>query len=148
MPSAFRFTPLFVALTATMPFAVQADEDKADGFIEGSSLNLHFRNAYFNRNNLNPAERDLREWGQGFVARFESGYTPGVIGVGVDAHAMLGLKLDGGGGHSGTSILPKHVQDDGEPGQPRIRSPLQARRSSSRPSTPSSRPVTCSSPTR
>ncbi|MEX5361123.1 OprD family porin [Pseudomonas guariconensis] len=116
MPSAFRFTPLFVALTATMPFAVQADEDKADGFIEGSSLNLHFRNAYFNRNNLNPAERDLREWGQGFVARFESGYTPGVIGVGVDAHAMLGLKLDGGGGHSGTSILPKHVQDDGEPG--------------------------------
>ena len=116
MSSAFRFTPLFIALTATMPFAVQADEDKADGFIEGSSLNLHFRNAYFNRNNLNTGERDLREWGQGFVARFESGYTPGVIGVGVDAHAMLGLKLDGGGGHSGTSILPKHVQDDGEPG--------------------------------
>ena len=116
MSSAFRFTPLFVALAATMPFAAQADEHKADGFIEGSSLNLHFRNAYFNRNNLNPGARDLREWGQGFVARFESGYTPGVIGVGVDAHAMLGLKLDGGGGHSGTSILPTHLKDDGEPG--------------------------------
>ena len=39
MPSAFRFTPLFIALTATIPFAAQADEDKADGFIEGSSFN-------------------------------------------------------------------------------------------------------------
>ena len=116
MSSAFRFTPLFIALTATMPFAVQADEDKADGFIEGSSFNLHFRNAYFNRNNLNSGVRDKREWGQGAVARFESGYTPGVIGFGLDAHAMLGLKLDGGGGHAGTSILPSHVKDDGELG--------------------------------
>ncbi|MCP5688550.1 OprD family porin, partial [Klebsiella pneumoniae] len=81
--------------TATMPFAAQADEDKADGFIEGSSFNLHFRNAYFNRDNHNSGVRDTREWGQGAVARFESGYTPGVIGFGLDAHAMLGLKLDG-----------------------------------------------------
>jgi hypothetical protein len=72
---AFRFTPLFLALTATMPLAAQADEDKADGFIEGSTLNLHFRNAYFNRNELNRDVRDKREWGQGAVARFESGYT-------------------------------------------------------------------------
>ncbi len=116
MPSAFRFTPLFIALTATIPFAAQADEDKADGFIEGSSFNLHFRNAYFNRDNHNAGVRDTREWGQGAVARFESGYTPGVIGVGLDAHAMLGLKLDGGGGHAGTSILPEHIKDDGELG--------------------------------
>ena len=75
MPSAFRFTPLFIALTATIPVAAQADEDKADGFIEGSSFNLHFRNAYFNRDNHNAGVRDTREWGQGAVARFESGYT-------------------------------------------------------------------------
>ncbi|CRI59014.1 OprD family porin [Pseudomonas sp. CCOS 191] len=116
MSFAFRFTPLFVALAATMPVAAQADEDKADGFIEGSTLNLHFRNAYFNRNQLNREQRDNREWGQGAVARFESGYTPGVIGFGLDAHAILGLKLDGGGGHAGTSILPSHVKDDGSLG--------------------------------
>lgn len=60
--------------------------------------------------------RDTREWGQGAVARFESGYTPGVVGFGLDAHAMLGLKLDGGGGHAYTSILPEHIKDDGELG--------------------------------
>ena len=32
--------------------------------------------------------------------------TPGVVGFGVDAYGMLGLKLDGGGGTGGTSILP------------------------------------------
>ncbi|QXH46121.1 OprD family porin [Pseudomonas xanthosomatis] len=111
MPYAFRFTPLFVALAATMPVAAQADEDKADGFIEGSTLNLNFRNAYFNRNERNAGVRDKREWGQGAVARFESGYTPGTIGFGLDAHAMLGLKLDGGSGHAGTSILPSEPGD-------------------------------------
>jgi hypothetical protein len=115
--SAFRFTPLFIAFTATMPLVAQADEQaKAEGFIEGSSLNLHFRNAYFNRNNLNTGVRDNREWGQGFVARFESGYTPGTVGFGLDAHAMLGLKLDGGGGHAGTSILPSHFKNEDELG--------------------------------
>ncbi|MGC3893967.1 OprD family porin [Pseudomonas urmiensis] len=117
MTSAFRFTPLFIAFTATMPLVAQADEQaKAEGFIEGSSLNLHFRNAYFNRNNLNTGVRDNREWGQGFVARFESGYTPGTVGFGLDAHAMLGLKLDGGGGHAGTSILPSHFKNEDELG--------------------------------
>ena len=116
MPSAFRFTPLFIALTATIPFAAQANEDKADGFIEGSSFNLHFRNAYFNRDNHNAGVRDTREWGQGAVARFESGYTPGVVGFGLDTHAMQGLKLDGGGGHAGTSILPTHQKNEDELG--------------------------------
>lgn len=37
---------------------------------------------------------------------FESAYTPGTVGFGLDAHAMLGLKLDGGGGTDSSSILP------------------------------------------
>jgi len=113
--SAFRFTPLFIALAATMPSVAHADE-AAEGFVAGSSFNLHLRNAYFNRNNLNSGVRDNREWGQGFVARFESGYTPGTVGFGLDAHAMLGLKLDGGGGYAGTSILPEHTKANGELG--------------------------------
>ncbi|MHC6227298.1 OprD family porin [Pseudomonas sp. X10] len=106
MSTALRFTPLFVALAATIPFTAQADEEKAEGFIAGSTLNLHARNYYLNRNQLDRGNRDSREWGQGFIARFESGYTPGTVGFGIDAHAMLGLKLDGGGGTAGTSILP------------------------------------------
>lgn len=47
-----------------------------------------------------------REWAQGFIGRFSSDVTPGAIGLGVDAHAFLGLKLDGGRGHAGTGLLP------------------------------------------
>jgi len=113
---AFRYTPLFIALSASIPATAQATDDNVDGFIAGSSLNLHLRNAYFNRDSHNQGARDTREWGQGAVARFESGYTPGTVGFGLDAHAMLGVKLDGGGGHAGTSILPTHVKGDGELG--------------------------------
>lgn len=62
MSSAFRFTPLFIAFAATMPTVAHADE-AAEGFVAGSSFNLHLRNAYFNRNNLNSGVRDNREWG-------------------------------------------------------------------------------------
>ncbi|MBA1188920.1 OprD family porin [Pseudomonas entomophila] len=112
-----RFTPLFVAIAATIPAAVHAADDQPEGFLDGASLNVNARNAYFNRNQLNSGNADSREWGQGFVARFQSGYTPGTLGFGLDAHAMLGVKLDGGGGHAGTSILPLHYQDDGELGK-------------------------------
>ena len=101
-----RLTPLFVALAATMPLHAQADDEQAEGFIEGSHLDVLARNYYFNRNQLLPGVRDMREWGQGFVGKFESGFTQGTVGFGLDAYAMLGLKLDGGGGTAGTSILP------------------------------------------
>ena len=117
MNTALRFTPLFVALAATIPFNAQADEEKAEGFVEGSSLNVHSRNYYLNRNQLNRGVRDNREWGQGFIGKFESGYTQGTVGFGLDAHAMLGLKLDGGAGTSGSSILPINTQGDNEPGK-------------------------------
>ncbi|WJM98279.1 OprD family porin [Pseudomonas defluvii] len=106
MSIALRFTPLFVALAATMPFTAQADDEPAEGFIEGSSLKLLSRNYYMNRNQLSQGQRDNKEWGQGFIGKFESGYTQGPLGFGLDAHAMLGLKLDGGGGTGNSSILP------------------------------------------
>jgi hypothetical protein len=101
-----RYSPLFIAITATVtPAAHAADDSNAEGFVEGSSLNLNARNYYMNRNRLQQTDDNI-EWGQGFLGLFESGYTQGTVGFGVDAHAMLGLKLDGGGGTDGSSILP------------------------------------------
>ena len=101
-----RFSPLFIAIAATMaPAAHAADDSNAEGFVEGSSLNLNARNYYMNRNRLQQTDDNI-EWGQGFLGLFESGYTQGTVGFGVDAHAMLGLKLDGGGGTDNSSILP------------------------------------------
>jgi hypothetical protein len=87
------------------PAAHAADDSNAEGFVEGSSLNLNVRNYYMNRNRLQQTDDNI-EWGQGFLGIFESGYTQGTVGFGVDAHAMLGLKLDGGGGTDNSSILP------------------------------------------
>lgn len=101
-----RFSPLFIAIAATVaPAAHAADDSNAEGFVEDSSLNLNARNYYMNRNRLQQTDDNI-EWGQGFLGLFESGYTQGTVGFGVDAHAMLGLKLDGGGGTDNSSILP------------------------------------------
>ncbi|MDI2591875.1 OprD family porin [Pseudomonas sp. 681] len=101
-----RFSPLFIAVAATMaPGAQAADDSTQQGFVEGSSLNLNARNYYMNRNRHQHTDDNI-EWGQGFLGKFESGFTAGSVGVGVDVHGMLGLKLDGGGGTDGSSILP------------------------------------------
>lgn len=101
-----RFNSLFIATVATMAASAHAADDSTlTGFVDGSSLNLNARNYYMNRNRLQQADDNI-EWGQGFLGIFESGYTEGTVGFGIDAHAMLGLKLDGGGGTDNSSILP------------------------------------------
>ncbi|MND87703.1 Porin D precursor [compost metagenome] len=104
MKTTLTLTPLFIALAATIAPTAQADN--AEGFIEGSSLNLKSRNYYFNRDRRGSGQHDSKEWGQGFLGVFESGYTQGPVGFGLDLQGMLGLKLDGGGGTGGSSILP------------------------------------------
>ena len=107
MKYSHKLSPLFIALAATIPTYAHADEDSTkDGFIEGSSLKIHARNYYMNHDIRSPHADDSKEWGQGFMGKFESGFTQGVVGFGLDAYGMLGLKLDGGGGTDGSSILP------------------------------------------
>ncbi|WP_271411370.1 OprD family porin [Pseudomonas sp. Q1-7] len=107
---------------SVLPFSVTAE-----GFIEDSKMTLLSRTYYFNRDYRDQASKAGRnrfkpeserngyreELTQGLQARFTSGYTAGTVGLGVDAHAMLGLKLDSGGGRTGTGNLP--VGADGHP---------------------------------
>jgi hypothetical protein len=87
-----------------LPLTASAD------FIADSKSNIELRNFYFNRDFRNgppTAQRDsAAEWAQGLMLRFESGYTAGTLGLGLDAVGMLGLKLDGGEGTGGTGLLP------------------------------------------
>ncbi|KJK05882.1 MULTISPECIES: OprD family outer membrane porin [Pseudomonas] len=79
----------------------------APGLVQGSRLDGVLRNYYFQRDNHSDlVRRDPTEWAQGFLLSFRSGFTDTPIGVGVDAHAFLGLKLDGGGGSGGAGLLP------------------------------------------
>ena len=107
MKYSLKLSPLFIALAATIPpVAFAEDEVSKEGFVQGSSLQLNLRNYYMNHDIRSPQAEDSKEWGQGFIGTFESGFTQGAVGFGVDAYAMLGLKLDGGGGTDGSSILP------------------------------------------
>lgn len=81
-------------------------------FVEDSSASLTTTNIYLNRDfREGSAQNKREEWGQGFLLDIQSGYTEGSVGVGLDALGMLGVKLDSGGGRTGTDLLP--VQDDG-----------------------------------
>ncbi|MFZ3204917.1 MAG: OprD family porin [Pseudomonas sp.] len=81
-------------------------------FVEDSTANLTMTNIYLNRDfREGDGQNKREEWGQGFLLDIQSGYTEGPVGVGLDALGMLGVKLDSGGGRTGTDLLP--VQDDG-----------------------------------
>ncbi|RON42070.1 OprD family porin [Pseudomonas brassicacearum] len=108
----FWVTVLFVGSAG----AALADEStqKPQGFLDGASLSVLSRNFYLNSDYRSPSpagKNYKQEWAQGFIGAFESGFTPGTFGFGLDAHGFLGLKLDGGKGHSGTGLLP--VDADG-----------------------------------
>lgn len=103
-----RFALACAALLPTLP--VLAEEA---GFLEGARTDLLLRNYAFNRDFRDHAagRSVINEWAQGFILKFNSGYTPGVVGLGVDAIGMFGLRLDSSPAHSGSELLPVH--DDG-----------------------------------
>ncbi|WP_181298733.1 OprD family porin [Pseudomonas sp. Q2-TVG4-2] len=93
--------------TLAIPTMAQA------AFIEDSKANLELRNFYFNGDNRQDgaSQSKLEEWGQGFILKYESGFTEGSVGFGVDAIGLLGLKLDSSPDRTGTGLLP--TNDDG-----------------------------------
>ncbi|PSS48200.1 OprD family porin [Pseudomonas sp. BBP2017] len=103
--------------TSQMAFASSQSESK--GFVEDSQLSVKTRMLYFSRDfRNNPSDEQSRreETGLGFVGTYESGFTQGIVGFGVDAIGMLGLKLDSGKGRAGTGLFPEgedgRSQDD------------------------------------
>ena len=98
-------------LSLALPTALLAPMAHA-AFIEDSSASLTTTNIYLNRDFREGTGQNKREeWGQGFLLDLRSGFTEGTVGVGLDAMGLLGVKLDSGGGRTGTDLLP--VQDDG-----------------------------------
>ncbi|MGX1186460.1 hypothetical protein AB7M29_004139 [Pseudomonas sp. F-14 TE3623] len=84
----------------------------AEGFLEDSKARLQTKNFYLNRDFRDDSGQNKRdEWAQGFILDYQSGFTAGTLGFGVDALGMLGLKLDSSPDRTGTDLLPVH--DDG-----------------------------------
>ncbi|MDN3221397.1 OprD family porin [Pseudomonas nunensis] len=103
-----------VCLSILFAGTALADEPAPTGFLEGATLGVLSRNFYLNSDYRTPSPSGKSykaEWAQGLISTFESGFTEGILGFGLDAHGFFGLKLDGGKGHSGTGLLP--VDSDG-----------------------------------
>lgn len=92
--------------TSQLAFASAQSDSK--GFVEDSDLQLLNRNYFFQRDFKNnaPGQNMREEWAHGVMSEFTSGFTQGTVGVGVDAYGYMGIKLDSGGGRSGTGLLP------------------------------------------
>ncbi|MGE8504145.1 MAG: OprD family porin [Pseudomonas sp.] len=86
-----------LALAVTL--AAIANQATAAGFIEDSTASIGLRNFYIDRDTKNTTNNngESREWGQGFIFNYASGFTQGTVGVGVDVIGLLGVKLDSGG---------------------------------------------------
>ena len=120
-----KWSVIALAVAAgTSQMALASSQSESKGFVEDSSLNILSRNLYINRDyhrggsaanyevteSANPAGYTA-EWGQGFIGTFESGFTEGTVGFGVDAYGLLGIKLDSGKGRAG--ILEMQQDHDG-----------------------------------
>ena len=92
--------------------AMANDQEQSKGFVEDSHLNIAARNAYFNRDYKN-GKQDKAEWGQGFIGKFESGFTQGTVGVGVDVIGQYAIRLDGGKGRAGAGGIDFFKRGDG-----------------------------------
>ena len=96
------FSPLARAITlATAGSILMAAPSLATAdFINDSKASLGFRNLYMNQDTRSGtdsnANKTKEEWSQAIILRYESGFTEGTVGVGVDVYAATGIKLDSG----------------------------------------------------
>ncbi len=110
MPTPRKCLVLFAPLIGIL----DAHAEPVPDALETPGWSLLTRN-YFLHNDFrsdSPSGQNYRqEWAQGLIGEVRSGFTPGAVGLGVDGHGFLGVKLDGGRGHAGTGLLPR--DDDG-----------------------------------
>ena len=119
---------ILMALASPMALADSA-QSQANGFVEDSTWAVINRMGYDHRGYRHGAsnsgarnaykaktERNgfAEEWAYGLMGTLQSGFTQGLIGVGVEAHAYLGVKLDSGGGRAGKARLLE-LDNDGYP---------------------------------
>ncbi|NLY59339.1 MAG: OprD family porin [Gammaproteobacteria bacterium] len=106
----YKLSAIALALMTSVP-AFAASQADSKGFIEDSSADLFLRNAYINRDYYDGRE-DSTEWGQGVILNFNSGFTQGVVGFGVDAFGQYAVRLDSGRGRARNPGIDFFMVDD------------------------------------
>ncbi|MBY8958143.1 outer membrane porin, OprD family [Pseudomonas fluorescens] len=124
-----KWSMIALAVAAgTSQFAMASSQDDAKGFLEDQSLNLKTRMEYMNRDFRNGAGNIQtgpttyksgyrQDTGISQLLTYESGFTQGTIGFGLDAMAMGTVKLDGGEGRSGNGLFARDSDNEPEKSQ-------------------------------
>ena len=125
-----KWSVIALAVAAgTSQMAVASSQSESNGFIEDSSFNIFNRALYMNRdfrNSPNPSSPSANpagyreETGLGIRLLFESGFTQGTVGVGVDAHSLSSIKLDSGRGRVGTGQFDQTSDGRGDDTQSEV----------------------------
>ncbi len=101
--------------STTLALQAQASQQsESKGFIEDSSLNLLVRSLYWNMDRHAPGASDTNEWGMGAQLAYESGFTQGTVGFGIDLAGYTALKLDSTLSNGGSSVMfPSEISASG-----------------------------------
>ena len=101
-------TFMLTALAALMAAPASA------AFVDDAQSRIELRNFYFNRDfrQSDAAQSKADEWAQGVRAYWQSGYTEGRLGFGLDAIGLLGIKLDSSPDRTGTGILKRDTSEN------------------------------------
>lgn len=126
-----KWSMIALAVAAgTSQFAMASSQDDSKGFFGDQSLKLKTRFEYMNRDFKNGAGNSTsgtsgyrQDSGVSSLLTYESGFTQGTVGVGVDAMAMGSAKIDGGSGRRGNGLFAN--DSDGNPEKPSPRSAAQ-----------------------
>lgn len=105
-----KFTLAVLIQAALISTAYASEQSEAKGFIEDAEGSALLRTGFITRDRDN-GQTDTSSVGQAAIVDLESGFTPGVVGVGVDVVGDVGFKL-GENAHSGNGMLP--INDKGE----------------------------------
>lgn len=116
-----KWSMIALAVAAgTSQFAVASSQDDSKGFFGDQSLKLKTRFEYMNRDYKNGVSNPSsgtagyrQDSGLSQLLTYESGFTQGTVGFGLDAMAMGAVKLDGGSGKRGNGLFAN--DSDGNP---------------------------------
>mgnify|MGYP003402490689 FL=1 len=138
-----KWSVIALAVAAgTSQMALASSQSDSKGFVEDSSFDLFSRALYMNRDykhgaNSADAKASAREngyseeLGLGIRGLFESGFTQGTVGFGVDAHSLSSIRLDTGRGRTDLGQFDLNEKGQAEETQTEVGGAVKARISES-----------------
>ena len=110
MQKSKKLTLALLIQAALVSTAYASEQSEAKGFVEDAEGSVLFRTGYIHRDKKNGAA-DNSSFVQSAIVKLESGFTQGVVGLGVNAVGDGSFKI-GDNNNSGNSMIPRDDQNN------------------------------------